>query len=187
MIKKVFRLISMLLVIVMVMYMLPISSFAVEDPENNAESISNNTTSDMEQVDMEEVCVLEEITENRTEFTKEFMLSNGLHMAAVYPTAVHYQENGQWQDIDNTLKTVGRGTNGTYTNTAGVWNVSFPQQLTGNNSFAITKNGYTLRFGMGGELHQSSTVVVGAESEADTAGAEIRTTGTASANGTATA
>ena len=54
MIKKVFRLISMLLVIVMVMYMLPISSFAVEDPENNAESISNNTTSDMEQVDMEE-------------------------------------------------------------------------------------------------------------------------------------
>ena len=46
---------------------------------------------------MEEVCVLEEITENRTEFTKEFMLSNGLHMAAVYPTAVHYQENGQWQ------------------------------------------------------------------------------------------
>lgn len=39
----------------------------------------------------------------RTEDTKHFILSNGTKIAARYEVPVHYEVNGEWKDIDNTL------------------------------------------------------------------------------------
>lgn len=39
----------------------------------------------------------------RTEDTKHFILSNGTRIAAQYEVPVHYKDNGEWKDIDNTL------------------------------------------------------------------------------------
>ena len=148
--KKLLKLCSMLLVFVMVLNMLPLRSFA----EDFRESL---TTDAMIQEDISaNAQIVEENPEKRTEYSKEFKMSNGLYMAAVYPDPVHYLEDGQWKDIDNTLKL---STNGTYTNTAGVWEVSFPQQLSGAKSVSITKDGYTLSFAMAGELRSSSELV----------------------------
>ena len=47
--------------------------------------------------------MLGEDTSLREEFTKQYTLENGAKMAVVYPSAVHYEENGAWQDIDNRL------------------------------------------------------------------------------------
>ena len=51
----------------------------------------------------DEIAVLGEDTSLREEFTKQYTLENGAKMAVVYPSAVHYEENGAWQDIDNRL------------------------------------------------------------------------------------
>lgn len=147
--NRFFSICSIVLVLVLLINMLPMSVFAEEyrdifsaAPEETEESID---TSDVE--------IVEELSEKRTEYTKEFLLSNGLHMAVVYPDAVHYETSNGWAEIDNTLAAK---TDGTYTNTAGVWNVAFPQQLTGAKSVTIEKDGYTLSFAMAGELRDNS-------------------------------
>ncbi|MBQ7025577.1 MAG: DNRLRE domain-containing protein, partial [Peptococcaceae bacterium] len=99
-----------------------------------------------------DVEVVGEVIENRTEFSKEYQLSNGLSLAVVYPEAVHYQKNGQWEDIDTTLT----AKNGMYTTAASPWNVSFPQQLSQNNAITVEMNGHTVSFGMAGELRGSA-------------------------------
>ena len=77
-------------------------------------------------------------------------------MAVVYPEAVHYDKDGQWEQIDNTLKAGGIGSNAVYTTTAGEWSVSFPQQLSGNKRISVTRDGYTLSFGLAGQLRSGS-------------------------------
>ena len=99
-----------------------------------------------------EATVVEEIVDARTQYSKEYLMSNGLNMVIVYPEAVHYEENNEWKEIDNTLKAVGVGTNASYTNTAGDWSVSFPQQLNSNKTVSISRAGHTLSFGLAGEL-----------------------------------
>lgn len=100
--------------------------------------------------------ILSEDTSKRGEYYKEFVLTNGLRMASLYAESVHYSEAGQWKEIDNTLKLA----NGTYTNTAGKWKVSFPQQLTKDKAVSITKDGYTLSFYMAGELYQDTAGLI---------------------------
>jgi RHS repeat-associated protein len=52
---------------------------------------------------IEEGKVLGEVQEKRTKNSKQFYLDNHTYKAAIYPTAVHYLENGKWKDIDNTI------------------------------------------------------------------------------------
>ena len=114
----------------------------VEDPPVAA---TEKTTQPLE--------IVSEDISKRTEFYKEFVLSNGLRMASLYAEPVHYADGGQWKEIDNTLKLA----DGAYTNTAGQWKVSFPQQLTKDKAVSITKDGYTLSFYMAGALYRDST------------------------------
>lgn len=157
------RICSMVLVMVMVMNSLPLNAWAEQNQAeqteaaqaSETETISTEEVEDLSQKEVEEIVkeakVVDELSEERTEYTKKFLMDSGLFMAVVYDSAVHYEENGQWKDIDNTLITK---TDGTITNTAGVWDVSFPQQLSRNNKVSITKDGYTLSFGMAGELRK---------------------------------
>ncbi len=147
-----FRLCSILLVMVLLVNMLPMSVFA----EEYRESLSVTPEISTENVDTSDARIVEEIVDKRTEYSKEFLLSNGLHMAAVYADAVHYEKDSGWAEIDNTLTAK---LDGTYTNTAGVWNVSFPQTLTGAKSVTIEKDGYTLSFAMAGELRSSGELM----------------------------
>ena len=45
-----------------------------------------------------------EIPELRGEYEKHFSLSDGTYSAVVYPYPVHYDSNGTWWEIDNTLR-----------------------------------------------------------------------------------
>lgn len=74
-----------------------------------ADGDASYTNESFQPVDMsdavaaDEIAVLGEDTSLREEFTKQYTLENGAKMAVVYPSAVHYEENGAWQDIDNRL------------------------------------------------------------------------------------
>lgn len=104
--------------------------------------------------------IVEEDTSKRGESYKEYILNNGLRLATIYPSAIHYEDDGEWKDIDNTLIATRSGGKAYYTNTAGKWNVRFPQSLSGNSMVGVTKDGYTIQFGMAGELRSTGDVVV---------------------------
>ena len=154
---------SMLLVIVLLVNMLPMSVFAakfqdsITDMETEALTAEPITEATQEDLVPEDAYVVAELTENRTEFSKEFLLSNGLHMAMVYADAVHYETESGWEEIDNTLKA---NADGTYSNTAGPWDVTFPEQLGEDESITIEKDGYTLSFSMSGELTAGGAMVM---------------------------
>ena len=144
---------SILLVIVLLINLLPASALAIGN------SIAIDEASDAAMVVAtpfergSTAQIVEEDTSKRGEYYKEFVLNNGLRMATVYPDAVHYEVDGKWEEIDNTLKVSGSS----YVNTAGKWAVSFPQKLNSNNAVTIQKDGYTLSFYMAGELRSSNT------------------------------
>lgn len=159
---------SILLVTVLLFNMLPHSVLADmlsgEEPPGSivagslqdvSETVTGNTPT--QDANIQEAKVVGEVTAKRTEYTKEFRLSNGLHMAVVYPDAVHYEADNGWEEINNTLTAKA---DGTIVNTAGIWDISFPQQLSAGKYVAVTKDGYTLRFAMGGVLSDSGTAVM---------------------------
>ena len=149
------RLCSAILVLALFVNMLPMNVFA----EEFKDQLIMQDSATLEKIEAEEAYVVTEIAEKRTEYTKEFLLSNGLHMATVYADPIHYNENGQWEEIDNTL--VAKA-DGTYRNTAGAWNISFPNQLSRSNSISIEKDGYTVSFAMAGELRSSGELMTAA-------------------------
>ena len=158
MFRNFIRILSLVLVVSLLWNMLPVSvlgeEFRATQSENN-ESIPTETDATLETQEPEEITILGELTDRRTENIKEYLLSNGNTLAAVYGNSVHYQEDGQWKEIDNTLI----AKDGTYVNTAGLLRVSFPQSLTGNNYITVSKDGYTLSFGMAGQLRDGSELV----------------------------
>ena len=119
--KRFLRICSAVLILALLINLFPLQAFALDnmDADDNATLIPSAPSGPVE--------VVEEVIGKRTEYSKEFLLSNGLHMAAVYGEPVHFQKNGNWENIDNTLKLTTSG----FTNTAGPWAVTLPQQLGG--------------------------------------------------------
>ena len=74
-----------------------------------------------------------EETDLRDAGVKHFRLSDGRYMAAIYPEPVHYEKDGEWVDIDNTLREE-KVEDGTvrYAATETSTPVSFPDRLVRN-------------------------------------------------------
>ena len=157
MLKKFLKLCSFILSIVLLVNMLPLQIYALElDASDTAKPVTGQSS--------QEISVLGELTEKRTEYTKEFRLSNGLNLATVYAQPVHYNVDGQWKEIDNTLVATTAG----FKNTSGVWDVTFPQNMRGQNAVTIQKDGHTLSFYMSGQLKvQDGAVVASSEASAE--------------------
>jgi len=159
------RMCGTVLALIMLVNLLPMSTLAQDFQQYLAEneevtSVTASTETETDSLEASPATIVDEIMEKRTEYSKEFLLSNGLHMAAVYADPVHYETSTGWAEIDNTLKA---NTDGSYRNTAGIWDVTFPQQLGGANAVTITKDGYTLSFAMAGELRSSGQLTAQAQ------------------------
>ena len=57
-------------------------------------------------VEIPEVYIEGEVSELRNEYEKHYRLTDGSYMAVQYQVPVHYEDAGQWVDIDNTLEAV---------------------------------------------------------------------------------
>lgn len=152
--SKFMKVCSIVLTIASLINLLPMQILGAEFNSlfSDSKAIPENWFYTNQMGDPGEATVVEEIVDSRSEYSKEYLLSNGLNMIIVYPEAVHYEENNEWKEIDNTLKAVGTGANASYTNTAGEWVASFPQQLNNNKTVSVSRDGYTLSFGLAGEL-----------------------------------
>lgn len=89
------KLTASLLALVLTVQLLPVSALADEFEIDD----ERHETFTYEQPD-----VSGEIPELRGEYEKHFSLSDGTYSAVVYPYPVHYDSNGTWQEIDNTLR-----------------------------------------------------------------------------------
>lgn len=93
---------SFLMALIFCIYLVPTEVLAAE-VKGNALASASTYARDYDSVDSPDI--VSEIVSSRDEYQKEYLLSNGQHLLTVYPTAVHYaDENGEWQEIDNTLR-----------------------------------------------------------------------------------
>ena len=94
--------------------------------------------------DGSEPVIVEEDIALRGTYEKHFIMSDGSSMAVAYNEPVHYEEDGQWFEIDNTLvETKG----GRIANVKGLENVSFSQEPS-QELVVIEKDGYTISWGL---------------------------------------
>ena len=121
------KLLALFLAFVFSLYLVPTEVLAAEIGSQSAVQAEIDTEPAAE----ENPEIVTELAEGRGRFQKEYLLSNGQRMLAVYPTAVHYEEDGEWKKIDNTLRREQRGSEDVYRNTAGAWDVALPASLGG--------------------------------------------------------
>lgn len=72
--------------------------------------------------------VLGEAEGLRGQFEKHFAKGDGTMTAIVYPTAVHYEKDGEWVDYDNTLVSTARDGQMVYQNSSNPLQVQFAQE-----------------------------------------------------------
>lgn len=117
--------------------------------EKNIISIASNE-------ETEPAEIVTELEDQRTAFSKTYLMSNGLKMSVIYASAVHYQKDGEWKEIDNSLQAIGDVTTGVYTNRAGSWNIAFPQELGNGKWISVQKDNHSLEIGLAGEITAGS-------------------------------
>lgn len=91
--------------------------------------------------------IVSEVTEMREESVKYFLCDDGSHIAATYAAPVHYNENGVWKEIDNTLTPSSKSGETVYSTKGGL-NVTVPSDLGSGKRFTATNGGYTISFGV---------------------------------------
>ena len=105
--KNTTRVLSLLLSIIMLICIVPQSVLAqiaeVMGSSDTETMVNSSISNDLSNIDTN-VYVLGEVVDRRTETTKTFRMSDGSYVAADYGKSIHFEdENGIWQDYDNTL------------------------------------------------------------------------------------
>ena len=131
--------ISFILSAALLLSCLPITALA---SESSAEENIINTANDANSGPT----VIGEVTEKREANQKVFRLSDGSYMSAEYPQQVHFEENGQWNDYDNTLiEEESEETNEKeLVNSASDVKVRLSKKTNGKKFVRIEKDGYKL-------------------------------------------
>ncbi len=131
------KVISVILSVLIFFSAFPIVSPAEEIPDTENE---NN-----------EPVVVQELEEERNENTKHFLMSDQTVKAVVYSEPVHYEENGKWLDIDNSLEyekeTSGDDFNG-YKTKNGDFDVKFAKNANSSKLITISKDKYSLSWNL---------------------------------------
>ena len=86
--------------------------------------------------------------DQRTANTKVYRCEDGATMAAIYDDAVHYEKDGVWYEIDNTLLSETRDGRVYYTNKANGFAVHLPGEWSKTAPVIVEKDGQTLSWTM---------------------------------------
>lgn len=145
------RILSLLLVLVTILQVGPFATIAAATPADFIESGLNSVISSAGEESAPTAdeynlssnvppTVVEEEEGLRTEDGKHFRLSDGSYISVSYGMPVHYaDENGEWQDIDNTLQLMNsRRESAMYAAENGASAVSFSENLSDGRLFTTT-------------------------------------------------
>ncbi|MBO5109487.1 MAG: hypothetical protein J6D21_02110, partial [Clostridia bacterium] len=146
--KNAFKLLSVFLSVLMIVMSVPLTAFAAAVTDNTSESVKLNTD-------------IIELTDKRTATSKTFRLDDGSYYVAEYDTEIHYlDENGLWQDIDNTLAASGSEFS---TNNA---KIKFAKKITGNETiFTLHDGNRKLTLSLNGALKKTDGVITNASAD----------------------
>lgn len=89
--------------------------------------------------------IVREVVELREESVKHFLCEDGSYIAVSYAEPVHYEKNGEWLEIDNTLVL---SSENTYVPKSSDVAVSIPQSFSGGEQITATNKGHTISFGV---------------------------------------
>lgn len=111
--RKIRGILSMLLVVALLIQLVPTTIFATENEtamELTAtdDAMSPGYSNEFESIEnaASPATILFEEESLREENVKHFRMDDGSYIAVQYGTPVHYEENGEWVDYDNTLHEV---------------------------------------------------------------------------------
>ena len=129
---------------------LPVEVYAstLPEKENNYSSFNNVVGENPE-----ESKIVKELTGERTENSKEFLLEDGTKMIAQYNEPVHYKDSkGKWVEYNNTLsedKTASPDEAGdsSYTNKSSDISVNLSNKAKSKNMISLQSNGYKISWG----------------------------------------
>lgn len=133
------RILSTILSILFVLEILPISVMAEE--YNEYKDLSNAELSTQQE---EKSPIVSEVVSERDAFKKVFEREDGSFTAIISSGPVHYFEDGEWLEIDNTLTE----TNGTITNESNGFSVDLPSEITSDKNVTIANENAELSFTM---------------------------------------
>jgi YD repeat-containing protein len=133
------RIISTILSILFVLEILPISVMAEE--YNEYKDLSNAELSTQQE---EKSPIVSEVVSERDAYKKVFEREDGSFTAIISSGPVHYFEDGEWLEIDNTLTE----TNGTITNESNGFSVDLPSEITSDKNVTIATEKAELSFTM---------------------------------------
>ena len=108
--------------------------------------------------------IVKEVPEKRERYVKHFRMAQKGMAAAVYPTPVHYEENGVWKEIDNRLESVEQDGKEVYQNHASAVRVTFAGEAGGGQAeeelVTVEKDGLQIRWGLetGAALQQAERI-----------------------------
>ena len=142
------KIISTILVALLVMQILPLSVFAEELNEEDL-TVPNYST------EIGESFIVGEDISLRDEMTKHFRCSDGRYIAASYSYPVHYEKDGQWEELDFTLTdTVDENGNTVYTTKDGQnYAISVPDDIL-DGALSYSYNGYEISLTYQGRANQ---------------------------------
>lgn len=153
------RSLAVFLTLAMLIQLLPVQVLAVDEDEFTPEDVvlseeSEDIIAPFEELAAEESMPADisfEVEALREENIKQFRMNDGSYIAVQYATPVHYEdENGQWQDIDNTLYFDSVNTAKVYSARNGQEYLSFAANLQGGDLFSTSFGDYSVHLSLFG-------------------------------------
>lgn len=108
--------------------------------EFDAESIILGTSSTASETE-ETAYIIGEDDSLRKENEKHFRMSDGSYVVAVYPEAVHYLEDNEWKEIDNTLSLAENG----YVNAENNFTITFSSDKASSELYTLTSGEHSVK------------------------------------------
>ncbi|MBQ3489715.1 MAG: DNRLRE domain-containing protein, partial [Clostridia bacterium] len=175
--KFMVRFLTVLLSVAMLIVSLPMGVFAEELREARAKSETENSggfsdtvTGTIGEAEAEkEVYALGEDFSLRNANTKQIRMSDGSYYLAYYDYAVHYRdENGAWEEIDNTLVSSAAADEediSGFATVKGPMQIKFANNGSSSKLIAVKNEKYKLSFGLVGADNSKAATVVNPETE----------------------
>lgn len=150
-----------------VMFMLAVPMLvwkaSADEITNVVEEIKTNSFSvDMDNMTKgpqeKERYILSENIENREADSKEFIMSDGTIMVQQYAGRIHYMDNGEYKEIDNSLIVTNKG----YENKANSFKININKSMQSNeNLVEISDDNYSISFDLINKKNVVETVTAG--------------------------
>ena len=155
---------AILLAMTMIIGILPMTVFAegVTEALARQEYIDNLLENPVQSEEEAKAEVLYEVKEKRDEYSKVFKRDDGTYTAVVSDTPLHYDNDGVWEDIDNTLVRDGS----VLTNGAGELSVELPAEISESDAVSVKNGSNEISFTMN-DIEESDAAVHNGIGETD--------------------